>query len=100
MGKDLIKSPSQVSERAINVIQDYVAALRFPLPPRAIIETEANRHSAAQMPFFVLRRRLRKRAFDTLPYHKKSHNQRLLHYKRQKKECSKLNNRGNRKVLK
>ena len=25
---------------------------------------------------------------------------RLLHYKRQKKECSKLNNRGNRKVLK
>ena len=29
------------------------------------------------MPFFVLRRRLRKRAFDAPPYHKKSHNQRL-----------------------
>ena len=29
------------------------------------------------MPFFVLRRRLRKRAFDAPLYHKKSHNQRL-----------------------
>ena len=29
------------------------------------------------MPFFVLRRRLRKRVFDAPPYHKKSHNQRL-----------------------
>ena len=44
----------------------------FSLPPRAIIETEANRHSAgADAVFFVLRRRLRKRAFDAPPYHKK-----------------------------
>ena len=43
----------------------------FSLPPRAIIETEANRHSAGADAVFVLRRRLRKRAFDAPPYHKK-----------------------------
>ncbi len=30
VGKGLTKSPSQTSERAIKVIRDYVAALRFP----------------------------------------------------------------------
>ena len=49
----------------------------FSLPPRAIIETEANRHSADADAFFVLRRRLRKRAFDGPSAYKKSHNQRL-----------------------
>ena len=43
----------------------------FSQPPRAIIETEANRHSAGADAVFVLRRRLRKRAFDAPPYHKK-----------------------------
>ena len=49
----------------------------FSLPPRAIIKTEANRLLLAQMPFFVIRLRLRKHAFDATPYHKKSHNLRL-----------------------
>ena len=60
-----------MSERAIKVIRGLRRCAPFSLSPRAIIETEANRHSAAQMPFFVLRRRLRKRAFDAPPYHKK-----------------------------
>ena len=50
---------------------DLLALLAHPLPPRAIIKTEANRLLLAQMPFFVLRRRLRKLAFDAPPYHKK-----------------------------
>ena len=40
-------------------------------------QNEANRLLLAQMPFFVIRLRLRKRAFDATPYHKKSHNLRL-----------------------
>ena len=36
----------------------------FSLPPRAIIETEANRHSAGAEADFLLRLRLRKLAFD------------------------------------
>ena len=43
----------------------------FSLPPRAIIKTKQIGILLAQMPFFVLRRRLRKRAFDAPPYHKK-----------------------------
>ena len=49
----------------------------FSLPPRAIIKTKQIGILLAQMPFFVIRLRLRKRAFDATPYHKKSHNRRL-----------------------
>ena len=40
------KSPSQISGRAIKVIRGLRRCTPFSLPPRAIIETEANRHSA------------------------------------------------------
>ena len=60
-----------MSERAIKVIRGLRRCAPFSLSPRAIIETEANRHSAHADAFFVLRRRLRKRAFDAPSYHKK-----------------------------
>ena len=71
VGKDLTKSPSQISERAIKVIRDYVAALRFPFLRGPSSKLKQIGILLTQMPFFVLRRRLRKRAFDAPPYHKK-----------------------------
>ena len=71
------KSSSQISERTIKVIRGLSLCEAFSLPPRAIIEKKQIGIMLAHMPFFVLRRRLRKRAFDAPPYHKKSHNQRL-----------------------
>ena len=65
------KSPSQIPERAIKVIRDYVAALRFPFLRGPSSKLKQIGILLAQMPFFVLRRRLRKRAFDAPQYHKK-----------------------------
>ena len=65
VGKDLTKSPSQIPERAIKVIRLGLSLCEaFSLPPRAIIKTEANRHSACAESVFLLQLRLRKRAFD------------------------------------
>ena len=65
-------------ERAIRVVRLGLSLCEaFSLPPRAIIKTKQIGILLAQMPFFVIRLRLRKRAFDATPYHKKSHNRRL-----------------------
>ena len=70
-GTKMKKSPSQLSERAIKVIRDYVAALRFPFLRGPSSKLKQNGILLAQMPFFVLRRRLRKLAFYAPQYHKK-----------------------------
>ena len=58
-------------ERLFSVIRGLSLCEAFSLPPRAIIEKKQIGILLTHMPFFVLRRRLRKRAFDAPPYHKK-----------------------------
>ena len=76
-GKDLTKSPFQIPERAIKVIRDYVAALRFPFLRGPSLKLKQIGTLLAQMPFLCSVVAYESELSTLRSITKKSHNQRL-----------------------